>query len=822
MVLIFFHRFSERNHAMMKISPRTPFSKQRSKNRSQYGNRLGKKRISLLITFALLIGIFGSLPPFALNANAAVVENGAAGSNADEHAHSNAPDEYGSDPCCATDGNDTSIDPRITAASDCFSIDYADDGYHPDCDCRDCRDCYIGACFLCQFGCTRDCDADFPADCDCRDCWDCYWADCFLCEFGCTRDCADDFDDDCTCKNCEYCYLDFCFLCENGCLRDYTNLFHPDCTCLSCMDCYEGNCYLCNDCACNCIGWPCGDCGVKPESCFYCGLCADCLTGLGRSICPDCGYCDDCDELLGFSHCPDCDICEKCHGDNFCSVCGKCGDCCAGHDLCAGGHDLAAVWTELDAPDCTNTGWEFRRCSRFADCGYEEEQVIPALGHDYLDYDEPADCENDGAEGQACFRCSEKANITVINKLGHDWSAWIDDGDGENFTRTCTRFGCIATQNTYLPLGGCPGHDFAGSVTINTPATCLTEGLQSVACLNCASARTESIPTVAHVFGDYTTKTLATCELTGEEEAVCLTSGCNARNSRIIPVLNHDFGTSKDDGTHGCKRDKCKAAEICAPNAPGTTCAVCGYLTPAQNNSANNDSANNGSGNTPANTADENITAAANDSINDTLVNALLSQRQPTIRLSQTNGNIISARALQAVKESGKDLTVILNNGFEYTIIADSIGSSVKNFDLRINIHITGPAETIDGVTVPANSIVISPNFQGEFGFEIQFRFTAAELTAAGLNGNNTKLLYVGHDGNITDLGNAKLNSDGSVEFTISHASYYILTEAIPKTAPKTGEVFSETRPTAGAIVITLGLIGLMLAGSLFLRKGKR
>jgi|GEM_PF-2104356 len=204
----------------------------------------------------------------------------------------------------------------------------------------------------------------------------------------------------------------------------------------------------------------------------------------------------------------------------------------------------------------------------------------------------------------------------------------------------------------------------------------------------------------------------------------------------------------------------------------------------------------------------------------ETIIEALETEN-PVIDLSETNNTIITAEMLQAIAASGKDVTVILESGFEFTILADSISPNAIAIDLNFDIYLTSHAENIDGVKIPENSIIITPNFSGEFGFEIKFNFTSEQLEEAGIDADNVKLFHVDHDGKVTDMGKVKLNADGSVEFIISHASYYVLAEEAPEgmeTIPAGNErtASDETNPHT-AVTISLGatfaFTAAMLAG---------
>jgi uncharacterized repeat protein (TIGR02543 family) len=205
------------------------------------------------------------------------------------------------------------------------------------------------------------------------------------------------------------------------------------------------------------------------------------------------------------------------------------------------------------------------------------------------------------------------------------------------------------------------------------------------------------------------------------------------------------------------------------------------------------------------------------DYIDDSFIAEILKQDNPVLDLSQLDSTILSAEDLQMIKASGKDVTVILENGFLFIIKANSIQSWAKDFDLNIVVELTSRATEIDGVKIPANAIIINPNFNGEFGFEIAFTFTSEQLAAAGINGNNVKLFHIDYDGNVTDMGRARLNADGLVEIVISHASFYVLSEEALTSADESDTTTTtppasteDGNPTTG---VALSMTAVILAG---------
>jgi len=172
----------------------------------------------------------------------------------------------------------------------------------------------------------------------------------------------------------------------------------------------------------------------------------------------------------------------------------------------------------------------------------------------------------------------------------------------------------------------------------------------------------------------------------------------------------------------------------------------------------------------------------------DDLQRAIDAGEVPTIDLTQAGRvTIISADILRAIADSGVDVMVVLPSGFTFTIVASSITANVGAFDLNIEVIIKYndvQLETIGGgkVDIAANSIVFRPNFHGDFGFEIIFTVTAEQIANAGIDIDTVRLYHVDAAGNVTDLGRPTINDDGSLNFPISYASFYVLSSDPPVT----------------------------------------
>ncbi|MCL2719355.1 MAG: carbohydrate-binding domain-containing protein [Lachnospiraceae bacterium] len=383
-------------------------------------------------------------------------------------------------------------------------------------------------------------------------------------------------------------------------------------------------------------------------------------------------------------------------------------------------------------------------------CGYEIE-----TGNISHNQGAPATCTT----AQVCTLC----DYELAAALNHDWSLWVEaDGPGE-WKRTCGHSGCDAEEYQKF-IGGDPdcGHDFSGTVTLVTAAGCTEKGEETIECLYCTATITQSINKTGHTAS--TLKTIpATCLDNGEEYIDCIVCGLKLSSS-IINKLGHDFGTS---------------------------CSVCGYLPP----NANNDN-DNGTGNLPNGGDSSNISLIVYEpeiilpQEIPQVITTVFEDNPPTDNtpvqekfqfiVAELNDTIISAETLQAIAENGTDAMVILPNGFTFIIIADSIKLNAAAFDLDIAVELLNDTATVNNINIPANSIIITPNFVGEFGFDIRFVLTSEQLSEAGINGNNVKLWYISHNGSITETDLIKFNSDNSIEFIINHASYYVLSVQTP------------------------------------------
>ena len=124
-------------------------------------------------------------------------------------------------------------------------------------------------------------------------------------------------------------------------------------------------------------------------------------------------------------------------------------------------------------PTCLETGYDVYHCIY---CNQDHTDVIPALGHDWGDYQvvTPPTCTEIGYQRITCRRDSSHTHLSKLQPLGHDWSEWYvvkeptltEEGLEE---RKCQRCG-LTEQRPIPPLGQKEEYSLALVMSQSSPA----------------------------------------------------------------------------------------------------------------------------------------------------------------------------------------------------------------------------------------------------------------------------------------------------------------------------------------------------------------
>ena len=243
-----------------------------------------------------------------------------------------------------------------------------------------------------------------------------------------------------------------------------------------------------------------------------------------------------------------------------------------------GAHKLVTYIVEAT---CTNTGLNAKRCQLCGAIPESEQQVIDALGHNWVHKVNAATCTKAGKEYDHCDRCGEIKEGTMVElpATGHDWQSQEEayvlraatcntagilrytcklcgktkneayaalDPDGSLYT-AALEAGTAESASVY-------GHSLYGSQTL--PATCTADGDVTRECKYCGKY---FVMEVLHALGhtpstkDFFTIQEATCTETGLRAPYCANEcgtvmydteeGGLFGNTYVetVPALGHDF-----------------------------------------------------------------------------------------------------------------------------------------------------------------------------------------------------------------------------------------------------------------------------------------
>ena len=111
----------------------------------------------------------------------------------------------------------------------------------------------------------------------------------------------------------------------------------------------------------------------------------------------------------------------------------------------------ASDWMPEVEPTCSSSGSQYKICTK---CGTVlERETVAKLNHDYEEIAavEPT-CTTQGTSAYLeCTLCgAHSGEPTVVPALGHTWSEWAEDTDGENEVRSCS----VCGENQSRPIQG--------------------------------------------------------------------------------------------------------------------------------------------------------------------------------------------------------------------------------------------------------------------------------------------------------------------------------------------------------------------------------
>lgn len=213
-------------------------------------------------------------------------------------------------------------------------------------------------------------------------------------------------------------------------------------------------------------------------------------------------------------------------------------------------------------PTCTESGLTSGKICSVCGKVLEQQTIIEPLGHSFgSDYE----YDND-SHWYACTRCD-----AVKDKAAHTLD---DNGD------------CVCGFNKKQLT--CEHPDGRSEWRVTTAATCLSDGVETLFCLDCnKKLSTRSIPKGDHVPSEAVRENIvdATCTTAGSYDSVIYCSACHteiSRKAEAIEALGHEWSDTYKYDTENhwrvCERDGCEEIGDKAAHTIGADGkCTCGY-----------------------------------------------------------------------------------------------------------------------------------------------------------------------------------------------------------------------------------------------------
>ena len=250
------------------------------------------------------------------------------------------------------------------------------------------------------------------------------------------------------------------------------------------------------------------------------------------------------------------------------ATCSRC-SATTSRDIAALGHEV--VTDEAVAATCTSAGLtEGSHCSR-CDTVLEEQETVPAFGHDYGSYvqTKAPTCTEKGTETATCSRCSAMTSRD-IEALGH--SVVKDEAVAATCTTSgltegshCSRCDTVLEEQETVPALGHSWSDWEDSRT-----SCDEVGIRTRSCSVCGEEETEELPAGTHTWDNGTVTKQPDCTQSGTMEFICMVCG-DISMEDIAPLDHTEVSVAGFPAT-------------CTENGftDGSKCSVCGVVLTEQ------------------------------------------------------------------------------------------------------------------------------------------------------------------------------------------------------------------------------------------------
>ena len=211
------------------------------------------------------------------------------------------------------------------------------------------------------------------------------------------------------------------------------------------------------------------------------------------------------------------------------------------------------VWNK-DTATCTEGGTRSGTCSMCGMSGSEETESIP---HTFGDWSvDTATCDVGGEIKRTCT--VEDCGYEEVQKtpaLGHkiNWNDPVWAEDAHKCTTTGDRTGtCPKCNLTFTEKVRYEAHQVAEWKVVTAP-TCTVAGKRTGKCAVCEQDVDDVIVPTGHTFGEWAINPAPTCTVDGKQTRTCTADGCGHTEEIVLLALGHNLSWNLDKGAvHDC------------------------------------------------------------------------------------------------------------------------------------------------------------------------------------------------------------------------------------------------------------------------------
>lgn len=167
------------------------------------------------------------------------------------------------------------------------------------------------------------------------------------------------------------------------------------------------------------------------------------------------------------------------------------------------------------------------------------------------------------------------------------------------------------------------------------------------------------------------------------------------------------------------------------------------------------------------------ISKVAESNIKDAIESSLKTKHDAVVYVS---GATISLNADAVAAIVNAEVPITFSAGKYSVTIDPSTVFDVKDVNIAMALYVGEKSTNVNGVSVPAGSMVISPRQKGDFGMTMNVRIPSSQLK--GIDLKKANLYFISEKGTVTKVDNAlTVGKNGSATVSLTHGAMFVISD---------------------------------------------